>query len=400
MAATLVSGVAVAPPLWAASNAQQQQVNKQMSQLRGDLTELTADEAELLGLMDELNNRKAELDAKVADVQGRMNQAQAELDAANQRLAEIQARIDEAQAKLEAAQAALDASTQRMRDQAINAYMGTKVNADITSLVLQANDMREVSAASEYLGQVVKDKRRIVEEHKELEAQANDARRELDEVKAKAQQDRDVIAARTAELTAQKAQLEGLNAELDKQAQDQAALLNKVEQKKASIQAQLDALQAQSDAIAQQLRSISPSTPGAAPPPSGKGVLGSPLPGVPMNSRYGMRVNPVTGRHVLHAGQDYAARTGTPIRAAADGTVVSVIPTGSSGGYGNYTCINHGGGLATCYAHQSQTLVSPGQRVTRGQIIGLVGSTGNSTGPHLHFEVRVNGNPVDPIGYL
>jgi murein DD-endopeptidase MepM/ murein hydrolase activator NlpD len=88
---------------------------------------------------------------------------------------------------------------------------------------------------------------------------------------------------------------------------------------------------------------------------------------------------------------------GTPIRAAASGTV---IIAGWTGGYGNYTCIDHGGGLSTCYGHQSGYAVSAGDTVSQGQIIGYSGNTGSSTGPHLHFEVRINGASTDPLGYL
>jgi len=94
---------------------------------------------------------------------------------------------------------------------------------------------------------------------------------------------------------------------------------------------------------------------------------------------------------------DIAAPTGTPIR-AADGGRVAIA--GWVGGYGNYTCIQHTGSLSTCYGHQSAIRVSVGQQVSKGQVIGAVGSTGHSTGPHLHFEVRVNGSAVDPLLYL
>jgi murein DD-endopeptidase MepM/ murein hydrolase activator NlpD len=111
----------------------------------------------------------------------------------------------------------------------------------------------------------------------------------------------------------------------------------------------------------------------------------------PVTSPFGYR----WGR--LHAGIDIAVPYGTPIHAAAAGTVVLA---GWTGGYGNYTCIDHGGGLATCYAHQSSYAVSGGAQVGQGQVIGYVGNTGHSFGPHLHFEVRINGTPVDPLGYL
>ena len=111
----------------------------------------------------------------------------------------------------------------------------------------------------------------------------------------------------------------------------------------------------------------------------------------PVTSPFGYR----WGR--LHAGIDIGVPYGTPIHAAAAGTVVLA---GWVGGYGNYTCIDHGGGLATCYAHQSAFAVSTGAQVAQGQVIGDVGCTGHCFGPHLHFEVRINGTPVDPLGYL
>jgi murein DD-endopeptidase MepM/ murein hydrolase activator NlpD len=399
VAAALLTAASVAPTAFAATtNTQrQQQVNKQLSQLKTELNEVTSDEADLLGKIDELNNRKAELDAKVADLQAKMDAAQRELDAATARLAEVQRRVNEAQARLEAAKAALELSAQRMTAQAVAAYMGGEVDNDLTNFVLHANDMREVSAASEYMGQIVRDKRAVVEEHRELEGQANDARIEIEKARIAAEEERNVIAQRTQQLQAQKGELDGVNAELQAEAAKQDALLVEIESKRASIQAQVDELQRQSDAIAAQLRQVDPVKPGSPPPSSGRGILANPVPGAAATSRFGMRTNPVTGKYVLHAGQDYGVPVGTPLRAAADGTVVSASAVG---GYGKYTCISHGNGLATCYAHQSKFMVSAGQKVTRNQIVGLSGNTGNSTGPHLHFEVRVNGNPVDPAGYL
>jgi murein DD-endopeptidase MepM/ murein hydrolase activator NlpD len=128
----------------------------------------------------------------------------------------------------------------------------------------------------------------------------------------------------------------------------------------------------------------------------GKGGLLWPTPG-PVTSSFGYRVDPVTGKYALHAGLDIGAPTGAQIRAAKAGTVIFA---GQETGYGNYTCLDHGGGFSTCYAHQSKELVTVGERVAQGQVIGLVGDTGYTTGPHLHFETRVNGTPVNPAQYF
>jgi murein DD-endopeptidase MepM/ murein hydrolase activator NlpD len=156
------------------------------------------------------------------------------------------------------------------------------------------------------------------------------------------------------------------------QEQDWIAEANTLAAEDARVRGQLAAAQGSSDTT-----------------PSSHGLIW-PVVG-PVVSPFGMR----WGR--LHVGIDIAVPTGTPIHAAASGTVVIA---GWVGGYGNYTCIDHGGGLATCYAHQETIYVHVGQGVTQGEVIGLTDCTGHCLGPHLHFEVRINGTPVDPMGYL
>lgn len=115
------------------------------------------------------------------------------------------------------------------------------------------------------------------------------------------------------------------------------------------------------------------------------------------SSSFGWRVDPFRGTRAFHEGLDFTARKGTPIRAAADGIVTTASNTSA---YGNLIKLNHGAGLETRYAHASKLLVKPGERVVKGQKIALVGSTGRSTGPHLHYEIRLNGHALDPRKYL
>jgi murein DD-endopeptidase MepM/ murein hydrolase activator NlpD len=159
----------------------------------------------------------------------------------------------------------------------------------------------------------------------------------------------------------------------------------------AQIQAQIAAAQAK----AAQAKAASPPPPAEGgstsppSPPSSQGLIW-PVSG-PLTSPFGMRWGS------LHPGIDIGVGYGTPIHAAAAGTV---LVASYNGGYGNLVVLDHGSSIATAYAHQSSIAVTVGQTVSQGEVIGYVGSTGFSTGPHLHFEVRVNGTPVDPLGYL
>jgi len=158
------------------------------------------------------------------------------------------------------------------------------------------------------------------------------------------------------------------------------------------LEGDLAALVRENAKIQAQLASASNGTPGSSAGPirPGSGGMIWPVNG-PVVSPFGMR----WGR--LHAGVDIAVPAGTPIRAAKSGRVILL---GWTGGYGNYTCVGHGGGISTCYAHQSRYGTSMGASVSQGQVIGYVGCTGHCFGDHLHFEVRVGGAPVNPMGYL
>ncbi len=131
---------------------------------------------------------------------------------------------------------------------------------------------------------------------------------------------------------------------------------------------------------------------------TGNGQFGWPVPAShSISSPFGYRTHPITGKQSFHTGIDIPAPTGSAVVAAESGTVIYV---GALSVYGNTVLINHGGGYSTFYAHLSSYAVGNGQSVSRGQQVGGVGSTGWSTGPHLHFEVRVNGSPQNPASYV
>jgi murein DD-endopeptidase MepM/ murein hydrolase activator NlpD len=182
--------------------------------------------------------------------------------------------------------------------------------------------------------------------------------------------------------------------EVDKLVKQEAAALKVAEDDKAEVQKQYDELRAEQIRIA----ALSASTGDQGPvDPQATGPLSWPLPGRAAGGSVGWRVHPVYGYKSCHTGVDSGAPRGTPIRAAAAGIVLS---TTVSRAYGNMTLINHGDGMVTMYAHQSQFAVSSGQAVGNQDVIGYVGSTGFSTGPHLHFEVHLNGVPYNPMGWF
>lgn len=188
----------------------------------------------------------------------------------------------------------------------------------------------------------------------------------------------------------------------DSQRQDQVALMQHKQRKKGlltelrsredDLEDRYAELDRESDAIAARLQALQAQSLGG----RFSGRFIRPVSGR-ISSGFGMRRHPVLGRTRMHNGLDFAAPTGTPIRAAAAGTVVQAV---YMRGYGNTVVIDHGGGVATLYAHCSRLYVRTGQRVRQGQTIAAVGSTGLSTGPHLHFEIRINGRPVNPMGRI
>jgi len=182
--------------------------------------------------------------------------------------------------------------------------------------------------------------------------------------------------------------------EINFQVLAESEALFEVQGRKAIIEGRINAMNQSSDGVAMLLASIQRGQPDWNP---GVMEITTPIPGYRIGSAFGMRHHPILQIDRLHAGGDIGAPSGTPIHAVADGTVVVA---GERGGYGLAVVIDHGHSLGTLYGHQSSIAVRVGQEVERGDVIGYVGSTGASTGPHLHFELRFDGRAVDPLGYL
>jgi len=389
------------PPAFAASSPAQKrqrkaEIGQQISGLKDQVEEASAEESALLDQVDQANARLADLNAKVVALDGQVAAAQADLDRVGATLDQADQAVTAAEGRLDAATGRLGAARDELRRRAVDAYISQGADQVNTELFLGLKNQRQIDAATGYASVIIANQQDAVDRYDRLRLEADDARDALSAARDDARRQRDEVAGQRAAVGEARDKQAVVRAQAAAEAANKDRLLDQVRDRKAEFEAQINSLQAESDAIAAFLRALpSASTGGVVI--SGHGVLSVPIPGAPITSTFGPRVHPIFGTVRMHTGIDFGASTGTPVRAAADGTVVSAGPYG---GYGNATIIDHGNGLATLYGHQSRILVASGQRVTRGQVIGLVGSTGYATGPHLHFEVRVNGTPVDPLPYL
>ena len=366
----------------------------QIQALNDQLDEVSADEAALLDQLNASKARLGDLSAKVADLDRQQVPVQAALQGAQGHLDDLGSRQLAAEAQLTDTQGLLSDAEQRMLDRALAAYTGESGSARYADLLLRVRSIRDLSAATAYVRSALDDDRATVQHYQHLKDQVSGLRDSIDHDRNQALSTRDVVASQQQDLADRRQAQDDLRNQVTAEVAKQNDLLGQLQARKSEFESQIVALQRQSDALAAQLRGRQS---GQSLVPSGHGVFAVPIPGAPITSGFGPRVHPIYGDVRMHTGVDFGASYGTPIHAAGDGVVVSAGPLG---GYGNATVIDHGNGLATLYGHQSSIVVAPGQSVRRGQVIGYVGCTGLCTGPHLHFEVRVRGTPVDPMQYL
>ncbi len=264
---------------------------------------------------------------------------------------------------------------------------------DLVSVLVGSRGMDEVAASAEYLNRIHGQDEAVVGRVRDLRNEVRDLVVTRLNAKVTIERGRNQIAARRRSLAGGRAELQRRQGQLVAARGDREATLATLGEHGEELDGSVEAIQGE---IAAELAAT-----GSTPLPAGPIVPGSgemiwPVNG-PIASPFGPRE---LNGYEFHPGIDIAVPEGTPIRAALAGTVVFTESEAESGGYGNYTCIDHGGGLSTCYAHQSAFSVNPGESVEQGEIIGYSGCTGYCLGPHVHFEVRINGEVTDPMGYL
>lgn len=351
-----------------------QDLQSQLDAKRAQLEHANSKEGVLSSTIQRLGERLDQLRGEVATLRNREAIVQAELD-------KKEAELKRAKKRLAVLRVRLKRSLKVLRERLVAIYESS--SPDTLTVILNSDGFDDLLSRYEYLERIQSQDTSIAVRVRDLR---NETRDTVDRVRAA----RDEIAAKRAELARTRSELESLEGDLAATRAEDQQTLSQVQVHQDQLEGEIGDLEGE---IQAQLQAASSAVP---PQPAGP-IQGESSSGFvwPVNgavvSGFGMRWGQ------LHAGVDIAAPAGTPISAAASGTVVLAA---STGGYGNYTCIDHGGGISTCYAHQSSYAVSSGQSVDQGQVIGSVGCTGHCFGDHVHFEVRVNGSPVDPMGYL
>jgi murein DD-endopeptidase MepM/ murein hydrolase activator NlpD len=307
---------------------------------------------------------------------------QSSLDRQKEKLLEVRNKLEEARDRLERLRSELATARKVLAARLVEIYKSDA--PDALTVILSSDGFGDLLERAEFLDRISDQDRQITDRVRGLKDQAKDQAVQLADLEEQEQLAAERILRERDQVAAVEQQLTGARDQLASARADKQGALNQVHASRVRLEGDLAALEREQARVQAALQGV------AGPIRQGSGQLIWPVNG-PVVSGFGMR----WGR--LHAGIDIAVPSGTAIRAADSGTVVLM---GWVGGYGNYTCIQHNSSLSTCYAHQSSFATSNGASVSQGQVIGYVGCTGHCFGDHLHFETRINGSPVDPMGYL
>jgi len=387
-------------------------VDKRIGALQARIAAVGAKEDALAGEISTVTERIRALEGRVGGVATRLGVLERDLALYRERLARLTElfRLQTDRYRFLERQHAL--AVKRLNSRLVRIYQSESV--ETLEVVLAAASFSELLESFEYMNRVGAQDERIASAVEEAKQESRAALQRTRRTKAVVVSATRATAVRTAQvreardrLLAEQGQLASArSAKLDavgdvrrqkadylseaaSLAQVSEQLAGQIRASQARAQAAASAPEAAQESSGETAHTETPASASAPAPASSSGLVW-PVSGT-VTSSFGAR----WGR--IHQGLDIAASSGTPIRAAASGTVIS---SGWMGAYGNLVVIDHGGGLATAYAHNSSNAVSAGQRVSQGQTIASIGCTGSCTGPHVHFEVRVNGSPVDPLGYL
>jgi murein DD-endopeptidase MepM/ murein hydrolase activator NlpD len=398
----LLAAVALPLVLWAIlplGSAGQVSKQQELSQLRSKIDRARSKIGRKKGTERVLTTQIAGYSRRIRALEGhittlstRQRSLEVDLDAKRRELARLQADLRAERARLVRLRRRLHQTRAMLRKRLVEIYKAGK--PDVITVVLNSDGFADLLERGEFIARISDQDRRIVMGVATAKAEATRSEQRLSRLETRQEKVTKIVQQRRDEVAAVKMDLIGTRVGYSRTKAGKAAALNKVRAARAHLQDHVDDLEAASSKIAGQLDAAQRRYAGDLPIKQGNGSMIWPVNG-PITGAFGEQ----RPGHI-HAGIDIAAPEGTPIHAADGGRVVLMQGIGASGGYGNYTCVQHTATMSTCYAHQSRFGTSMGARVSKGQVIGYVGNTGHSFGAHLHFEVRINGVPVQPLSYL
>jgi murein DD-endopeptidase MepM/ murein hydrolase activator NlpD len=386
-ALALVAVLVLAGPALGDDITKKHHVDERIASLNGTLDRQKRRENALRVEVAGYTARLRALETRVGDVSLRLSTLEADLALHQRRLASLDALYALQTEREHYLQRQYRLAVTRLEQRLVTLYESDEATS--LDVVLGSRNLDDALDEIEYLNQIAAQNRRIASDVGAARARAHAARLETKALRATAHGETAVIAARTAQERSVRDELVGAENDLGGERSKVVVDLSQLTAAERAAASEIDALQAASAALAVRIRAAQAHDTGPTSTPSSAGLIW-PVSG-PITSPFGWR----WGR--MHQGIDIGAPEGAPIQAAAAGTV---IYCGWEEGYGNLVVLDNGGNLSTAYAHQSAIAVACGETVQQGQLIGYVGCTGHCTGPHLHFEVRIDGNPIDPLGYL
>jgi murein DD-endopeptidase MepM/ murein hydrolase activator NlpD len=387
----LVAGISavLAPPPAMGYPQSQAEIEQRIEELKRLRAQLDAREQSVRAGISDADARRAVLTRELEELQAITDQVQSRVDQAASVLAGIQARLDAKAEQLKGAEHALEARLVEVRRRAVQVYK--QGPASLLDMVVGAEGFGDFLRRFSYMVELVRNDNEDIAVIRRTRTKIIRDRDAVAKLRDRAAEQMAVVVNERNHAAAVERSVASERSVVSSVIRNQYAQLGDIHEQKERYERETAELQWESAQIAALLKGNSSGEATVSP----RGMIW-PASG-PVTSGFGWRTHPIFGTRRFHAGIDIGAPMGAPVVAAATGRVVYA---GTQSGYGRHVIIDHGGGIATLYAHLSSISAGRGVVLARGASVGRIGCTGYCTGPHLHFEVRVNGDPVNPLGWL
>lgn len=386
-----------------------EQIEADKEKLQEEIASQDSELEKLFSEIDAKGRELAEAENDVQEFQTKIDNLQEEIDLIQKTIDDTVDQIDQKQKLIKQKKEELD-ETQAMLDERIRSYYKIDMMAQYIYMILDSKDLGQLISNVQAINRIISIDRELMDEIEESQKELAVEQENLEKQLAQNKENKEEIVVKQNELVDAQKEFIAIKDEKQRQMDELLALENEknniiasLTEEELALQEQMGdllaynaELQAELDNIFNSINSSSNNSGGGnADISNGEGFL-RPT-GGPITDPFGPRINPVTGQPGMHNGVDFGDPSGTPIAATKSGVVTY---SGWISGYGNTVIIDHGGGVTSLYGHAESLNVSVGQQVSRGETIALVGSTGQSTGPHLHFEIRFNNVPQNPMDYV